>query len=1065
MSNVIRSFVVRTGVDMSGMTVGLKKLSTDLKRAGRQITSTGQNLTRNLSVPLLAVGAASIKFASDFEDGMAKVETIANTATKSIGTLSDEVLSVSNNTGKAATEISESLYQAISAGADTADAMELVDVASKAAIGGFTDTTTAVDGLTSVLNAYNMETTDANKLANLFLITQNKGKTTFGELAQSIGNVTAISSTAGVSLEDLLSSIATLTANGIDTATSVTYVKNAITSVVKPTKEASTVAEQLGLDFSAAALQSKGFAGFLEDVKEKTGGNVETISQLFGNVRGLNAVLKLTTNEGMATMNDIMGEMQTNTTALDDAYETMAGTMSNQFKIAINSLKNVGIELGQKIMPLVNNGIIPAIKGFAEWLGKLIDGFENLSPFMKQMVTLALGITVAIGPLTTIVGKLTITIGSLIKSFNLASRALAGGQGLLTAITTFLGPAGTVVLAIAAIAAVVGTLVIAFNNANAETKALKKEIQDFNETANQSKETFDDLIAKNEASAGAAKTLADELYDLADRENKSTIEKIRMADIIDQLNGMYEGLNLILDENTGQLNLNEDAVHGVINASEDMLMLDAYSKRRAELYEEQYEATEKLKSITASMSDEQLEFAEKTKNSELYQQLYNDAMEDGVITTAELKWASWSLVGVVNGSASAWLQASMAVDQNAEATANATEAYDAQAKKVGLTSDIIQDATEQTGIAWEDLSDTQKAALKEMGTTQADYTAMSEEDLQSYLDDMREQQEEYEDLLEDRLAITQNAFEKIESTIDVSLNEMIDNLESNQKLVDEWTDNLAILTDRGLNEGFIKVLEDTGVDAAATVAGLVNASDEEIQRFNDVFENGTTVAVESMKKELGLSTTVNAGSDAISDIADGVKQNKEFKDAAVNQVKGAKSAMASQVRKSNFSSVGSSAINAVNNGAWGMRSKLKSTFRQLAKDAVSAMKREMRFGSPPKAFVDIGLAIPNAVSLGIGETARNAVAKVKELSSNIVGALTFDAIQFPSMSSPDALYSSQMSGLSGSQVVNNTTNSNRETNVKVEFTGPVMLGSEMDIEKTATMFGYYLQNELIAQGE
>ncbi|MCK9244901.1 MAG: phage tail tape measure protein, partial [Candidatus Marinimicrobia bacterium] len=748
-------------------------------------------------------------------------------------------------------------------------------------------------------------------------------------------------------------------------------------------------------------------------------------------------------------------------TAMTEEANKRYETMESQLKIALNSLKNVGAELGQKLMPIVNNGIIPAIKSFGEWVGNLIDKFNNLSPFMQDIVALALTITVAIGPLTTIVGKLIITIGSLTKAFGLAQAALAGGKGLVTAITTFLGPAGTVVLAIAAIAAVVGTLVIAFNNANAETKALKKEIQDFNDSVNQSKETFDDLIEKNNASAGAAKTLADELYNLADKENKSTAEKMRMKDIVNQLNSMYEGLNLTIDEITGTLNLEKKAIEDVIDANLKQIQLSAYSERLTELYEEQYEAAEKLKNVTKSMSDEQVAIAEDVKNNIYYQEAYNKAMEDGTITADELRRSSKYLAGIFNDDLiNAYLEASMVQDQNTEAVHNATEAYNNLAIEVSDSSSTIQGA----GASWDALSETQKAALEEMGTTQENYTAMSIEDLQAYADEMQKQQEEYEDLLDERLAVTQNAFEKIESTIDVSLDEMIKNLESNQELVSTWTDNLAILTDKGLNSGFIQVLEDAGVDAAVTVANLVDASDAEIQRLNDVFMNGSTVAIDSMKKELGLDTTVNVGSDTISEIADGVENNTEFENAAKKQVKDAKSAMATQVKESNFSTIGSSMISGTINGMNSLGGKLRSTAQSLARSAYNAMKNALDIHSPSKKTMEIGQFFVGGLTEGIAKSARQAIWKARELSSNLVGALSFGSVQFPSVSDYGVPSALQTSGLSNSVIQNTTNTSSRETNVRVEFTGPVMLGNEMDIDKVATMLGYYLQNKPVAQG-
>ena len=97
-------------------------------------------------------------------------------------------------------------------------------------------------------------------------------------------------------------------------------------NVIKPSSDAAKMAAALGLDFSTAALQSTGFAGFLEDVKKATGGNTEQMAKLFGSVEALNTVLTLTSDQGSALMNKTLDEMASNTTALDDAYEKMSNT-------------------------------------------------------------------------------------------------------------------------------------------------------------------------------------------------------------------------------------------------------------------------------------------------------------------------------------------------------------------------------------------------------------------------------------------------------------------------------------------------------------------------------------------------------------------------------------------------------------------------------------------------------------------------------------------------------------------------------------------------------------------
>ncbi len=288
---------------------------------------------------------ASFKFGTEFEDSTAKVSTVLDTSKKSIGDYKNEILGLSNDTGMAASELNEAAYQALSAGADSAGVVDIVNVAAKAAKGGFTDTATAVDGLTSTLNAFGMQTNEANGLANSFLITQNKGKTTFGELANSIGSVAPTASAAGVGVNELLASTAALTAQGIDTSSAMAGTKAALSNIIKPTAEASKMAQQLGLDFSASALKSKGLSGFLQEIKEKTGGNTEAMAQLFGSVEALNAVTVLTSDDGMKLMSETMEEMKTNTLALDNAYNTMANTVSNNIQKAGNSFKNLGISI------------------------------------------------------------------------------------------------------------------------------------------------------------------------------------------------------------------------------------------------------------------------------------------------------------------------------------------------------------------------------------------------------------------------------------------------------------------------------------------------------------------------------------------------------------------------------------------------------------------------------------------------------------------------------------------------------------------------------------------------
>lgn len=351
-----------TKVDSSGFEKGVSGLSS------AAVTS-----ATAIAAAFTAAAGAAVKIGSAYEESLQKVATIADTSIVSIDSLSSSVTALSVEVGTSANELNEALYQSISAGADTADAVSLVEVAVKAAKGGFTDTATAVDGLTSVLNTYSMATKDAESLANKFLITQNKGKTTFGELASSIGNVAPLAATAGVSVEDLLSSVASLTANGIATSEAVTGVKAALSAIISPSSEAQKAAERLGIDFSAAGLQAKGWVGFLEEISAKTGGSTEEMASLFGSVEALNSVLSLTSENGMGLLNDTLAEMSTNTTALEDAFTTMTDTLNGDIDKAKASLEILGISVYNGISEKVRT----AVQLATEYIGELQAAYES----------------------------------------------------------------------------------------------------------------------------------------------------------------------------------------------------------------------------------------------------------------------------------------------------------------------------------------------------------------------------------------------------------------------------------------------------------------------------------------------------------------------------------------------------------------------------------------------------------------------------------------------------------------------------------------------------------------
>ncbi len=426
-----------------------KRMRREIDAAGKSISAVGASLTKAVTMPVIGVGVACGKMAMDFEDGIAKVSTIADTSVMSLDKIKSATIDLSNQLGVSVTEISEAQYNAISAGAATEASLGLVATAVKAAKAGFTDTATAVDGLTTVYNSF-MGAVDYQTIADQMLVTQNYGKTTFGEMASSIGMVTPVANSLNVSTEELFSSIAILTKNGINTSSAITGLKAAYSNILKPTTDASKTAKQLGIDFSAAHLQSVGWAQFLAEIKEKTGGSSDAMAKLFGSVEALNSMTVLA-GAGMDDFNTCLEQMSASAGTTQAAYEKMI-TPSERWSMALNKIKNAGITMGEKLLPVFEK--------VTDVVTRAADRFNGLSDSQIETVMKIAGVAAAVGPLVNMFGKLVSGSAGVLGAFAKVSKA---GGIVKFALAALASPAGIVVGVLGALIAVIAVVAMNFD--------------------------------------------------------------------------------------------------------------------------------------------------------------------------------------------------------------------------------------------------------------------------------------------------------------------------------------------------------------------------------------------------------------------------------------------------------------------------------------------------------------------------------------------------------------------------------------------------------------------------
>lgn len=456
-----------------------EKLSS-VTKAGEKLSKIGTAMTAGLTVPLISAGTAATKMAVDYESSFAKVSTLLDANVVNYQEYKNQLLDASSESKIAIDEFSEAVYSSISAGVDQTKAISFTTDAMKLAKGGFTDGAKAVDVLTTAINGYNLKSSDATRISDLLITTQNLGKTTVDELASSMGTVIPVASSVNFNINELSASYAQLTKNGIATAESGTYLKAMLSELGKSGSITDgTLRELTGKGFAQLKAEGVSTTKILQMISDEAGKNGKTLKDMFSSVEAGSAALVLAKGSG-AEYNEMLQGMQKSAGATQEAFDKMDATPAEQLNGAINKLKNDAIKFGAAFVPVVTK--------VSDKLGEVADRFSNLSDEEKENAIKWGLVLAAAGPVIKVVGggittftKLASVIGGASKAvttFKTAQAAVTvasksasvavGSTGLMGSMTGLLGIAAPVAVGVAA----VGTALYAMHE-NAQLAARK----------------------------------------------------------------------------------------------------------------------------------------------------------------------------------------------------------------------------------------------------------------------------------------------------------------------------------------------------------------------------------------------------------------------------------------------------------------------------------------------------------------------------------------------------------------------------------------------------------------
>ena len=361
------SLYMATGIDNSGLYAGKREAMGVIKTLASEVTSFDifGGIGISAATAFAKAAKSSYDFEKEFRKNMLEVATISTQVTDDMTGFMNQVMSITQEIPIKAPEAAKALYSIVSAGHDGADGMKILEVSAKAAVGGLTETETAADAVTTILNAYKMSAEEAGTVSDQLFTTVRLGKTTFGELGASIAQVAPIAAAYGISIDQVLGAVASLTKQGTPTAQAMTQIRAAIQGT----------AGELG----DAAFQGRTFQEALQLINEKAGGSASKMKEMLGTDEGLAATLALTGKNAKSAASDL-GELQSSLGATEAAFEKMADEAGNQMTLLSNNIQAALRPMGEVILKNISEAAKTINQGFET--GNIKGNIENLEKLL-----------------------------------------------------------------------------------------------------------------------------------------------------------------------------------------------------------------------------------------------------------------------------------------------------------------------------------------------------------------------------------------------------------------------------------------------------------------------------------------------------------------------------------------------------------------------------------------------------------------------------------------------------------------------------------------------------------
>lgn len=414
----------------------LRALTTNLNKVGNGMKQVGRNMTTYVTLPVVAGAGLAIKSAMDFNKGMANIGTMIPGQRERLEGFKKSIMSMSEETGLAADNLQGGLYQVLSSFGTTDNPLMKLELSAKMSKAGMASVMESIDLVSAVTKGYG-DTSDAaaRKVADMAFQAVKDGRTTFPELAASMGRVVPIAAAMGVSQQELFTGFSTLTGVTGNAAEVSTQMSAVLVSMATPTELMTDTVKKLGFASASSMLRAVGMQKSMVMLSQAVGGSTDKMAEMLGRKEAIVGALAMVGGQA-DVFRQKFGQMGESIGALDAAYKEQTegiNASGEKWERMKRKLFNVVVVIGDRLLPIFE-------KLMGKYIVPLLDKLANMDDATMESGMRFLAMAAAIGPVLTALGSVLTTVSSVISFI----QGAGGLSGVLAALT---GPVGIAVTA------------------------------------------------------------------------------------------------------------------------------------------------------------------------------------------------------------------------------------------------------------------------------------------------------------------------------------------------------------------------------------------------------------------------------------------------------------------------------------------------------------------------------------------------------------------------------------------------------------------------------------------